>query len=177
MRRYYLIALFCLLGLNLFAINRLVYFRYDIPVSNTTRLLEKLEQQASFDCERFVLFYNLETLEGREVSSLLGQKSFLNKTDVYEAKSDCSALSSLLQTSLGEYVDKGEIKGKNDSDWHIVIMIHEKSSVEEICKLIDVSELSKRYVNLSFVIYDDEANFRYPSYDEIISSGLQMLNF
>ena len=159
------------------ALDRIVYFRYDMPVSNTYKLIEKLNRQCQNVEGQTILFYNLSTYEGDKISYLFDQKSFLTLTDVYEANADFLSFSAILEKYLDERVIDNTIVGRKDKNWQIVFVVHENSSFDEICRLIDISGLSKRAVELSFVVYDDDSNVHHSTYEEIIAQNITVLNF
>lgn len=159
------------------AVNSIIYFRYDVPVSNTYKLLEKLTRVCLNETGQTILYYNQEIYEKDQIQNLFEQKSFLGLTDVYEAKADYHLLDSLLEETLKEEIIGNAIIGNDDENWQVIFMINENSSLDEICRLIDISGLSKRAVKLSFIIYDNDANYHYSSYDDIIANNVKIMNF
>lgn len=159
------------------AVNSIIYFRYDVPVSNTYKLLEKLTRVCLNETGQTILYYNQEIYEKAQIQNLFEQKSFLRLTDVYEANADYLLLDSLLEKTLKEKVIRNSIIGDEDENWQIIFIVNENSSIDEICRLIDISGLSKRAVKLSFIIYDYGVNCHYLSYDDIIANNVKVMNF
>ena len=179
MKNKFIILLLCLFSFSAVAENRIVYFFYDSGVVGNKPILKgKIKEICNIDDE-VILFYNGNLYEGVDLSELLDETMFLEHSSMSISLKDENIFNNLLIDKLDEVIYRTRLTSHKDSDWAFWVISHkESSSLESICRLIDINQLMDRIV-VKFLLYDDKGDaFVIKSYNQIVNEyKFDILNF
>ena len=179
MKNKFIILILCLFSLSVVAENRLVYLFYDSGiVGNKPKLRKKIKEVCSIS-DDVILFYNGNFYKGTDLIELLDENMFLEHSAQSITINDEIGFNTELVEKLGEVVNRSRLLGTEDDNWEFWVISHEESSsLESICRLIDVNQLEDRIV-VKFLLYDDKGDsFVVKSYEQVVSEyKFDMLNF
>ena len=182
MKNKFIILILCLFSFSAIAENRIVYLFYDFSVvGNKPKLKKKIKEICSI-YDDVILFYNGNRYEGSYLIELLNENMFLEHRTQSLTIKDENDFNQLLVDQLDEVVNRSRLSlsGDEDYDWEFWVISHEESSsLESICRLIDINQLKYR-IDVSFLLYDDKRDFSddVKSYDQVVSEyKFDILNF
>ena len=153
--------------------NCFIYIRYDYPTNNYSKLHSEIERLYEQTSEKCVVFYDGKFAENQKVRDLIDGRDFLSSTTIYNANAEMESISNFFTRELTERIDKTSTKiyGEGDNRWSIVFIMSKNDEFADLCKLLNVSNIDDRNIDVNFIVYDDNTQIEKLRYSDVASDN------
>ena len=162
--------------------NKFIYYSYK-HTNNMQTIIDSLKEIKKRYDECVMFYDDLHLYNKQDVDILISSEYFMS-SDVRADNESFDSLCVHLSQRFGEtvyYADRylSIYGGQSDKFWSITFIMDSKDFfIERLCRLMSVSEVDSRGIDVNFLLYDSASNFTELKYKDIVKDrNISLLNF